>query len=77
VLAKVDADVVGASVSPRLEDVEAALGGGGHKAEFDPPAAPFSFGREAANPWISRRKTSGKISKASSSVESGAAPAFS
>jgi len=35
----VDADVVGASVSPGLEDAEAALGGGAHEAEFDPLAA--------------------------------------
>jgi hypothetical protein len=37
--AVVDADVVGASVSPGLEDVEATLGGGGHEAEFDPLSA--------------------------------------
>jgi len=37
--AVVDANVVGASVSPGLEDVEAALGGGRHEAEFDPLSA--------------------------------------
>ena len=37
--AVVDANVVGASVSPGLEDVEAALGGGRHEAEFNPLSA--------------------------------------
>ncbi len=37
--AVVDADVVGASFSPGFEDAEAALGGGGHEAKFDPLAA--------------------------------------
>jgi len=37
--AVVDADIVGASVSPGLEDMEAALGGGSHETEFDPLSA--------------------------------------
>ena len=44
VRAVVDADVVGTSVSPGLEDAEAALGGAGHEAEFDPLSALLEAG---------------------------------
>ncbi len=42
--AVVDADVVGTSFSPGLEDAEAALGGAGHEAEFDPLSALLEAG---------------------------------